>query len=84
VVTEAWRKRYNTISPHSSLGYQPPAPEAYIPHQVANGSSGTKTNFSLAHTPGAGQGSIASTGRDSLAQVENSWLPDAQFVTLRD
>jgi len=36
VVTEAWRKHYNTIRPHSSLGYRAPAPEAYIPHQVAN------------------------------------------------
>jgi len=36
VVTEAWRKQYNTIRPHSSLNYRPPAPEAYIPRQVAN------------------------------------------------
>jgi transposase InsO family protein len=27
VVTEAWRKHYNTIRAHSSLGYRPPAPE---------------------------------------------------------
>lgn len=36
VVTEAWRKHYNTIRPHSSLGYRAPAPNAYIPRQVAN------------------------------------------------
>lgn len=28
VLTERWRKNYNTIRPHSSLGYKPPAPEA--------------------------------------------------------
>ena len=27
VVIEIWRRHYNTIRPHSSLGYQPPAPE---------------------------------------------------------
>ena len=28
VLIERWRKHYNTVRPHSSLGYQPPAPEA--------------------------------------------------------
>jgi putative transposase len=27
IVIEQWRKYYNTIRPHSSLGYRPPAPE---------------------------------------------------------
>jgi putative transposase len=36
VVTEAWRKEYNTIRPHSALGYRPPAPEAYRLLQVAS------------------------------------------------
>jgi len=31
VLTEWWRKNYNTIRPHSSLGYRPPAPEAQQP-----------------------------------------------------
>lgn len=31
VLIEAWRQHYNTIRPHSSLGYQPPAPEAWTP-----------------------------------------------------
>lgn len=26
-----WRREYNTIRPHSSLGYRPPAPEAIRP-----------------------------------------------------
>ena len=36
VITERWRKHYNTITPHSSLGYKPPAPETRIFQQVAN------------------------------------------------
>jgi putative transposase len=27
IVIEAWRHHYNTVRPHSSLGYRPPAPE---------------------------------------------------------
>jgi len=30
VVIEQWRRHYNNIRPHSSLGYQPPAPEVVI------------------------------------------------------
>ncbi len=31
VLVERWRREYNQIRPHSSLGYRPPAPEAVIP-----------------------------------------------------
>ncbi len=31
VLIEDWRKEYNTIRPHSSLGYVPPAPESRPP-----------------------------------------------------
>jgi hypothetical protein len=27
IVIEQWRRHYNTVRPHSSLGYKPPAPE---------------------------------------------------------
>ena len=27
VVIESWRRYYNTVRPHSALGYRPPAPE---------------------------------------------------------
>ena len=33
VVVERWRVFYNTIRPHSSLGYRPPAPETLLPIQ---------------------------------------------------
>jgi putative transposase len=31
VLVEQWRREYNTIRPHSSLGYRPPAPQAIQP-----------------------------------------------------
>jgi len=31
ILTERWRQEYNTLRPHSSLGYRPPAPEAFGP-----------------------------------------------------
>ena len=34
VLAERWRKHYNTARPHSSLGYQPPAPEAWLASTV--------------------------------------------------
>ncbi len=30
VLIECWRRHYNTIRPHSALGYRPPAPETVI------------------------------------------------------
>ena len=31
IVIQGWRKQYNTVRPHSALGYRPPPPGAYIP-----------------------------------------------------
>jgi len=31
VLIERWRRHYNTVRPHSSLGYRPPAPETILP-----------------------------------------------------
>jgi transposase InsO family protein len=31
ILIEAWRQHYNTARPHSSLGYKPPAPKAFLP-----------------------------------------------------
>jgi putative transposase len=30
-VIEQWRNPYNTVRPHSSLGYRPPAPQTMNP-----------------------------------------------------
>ena len=37
VLIERWRMQYNTPRPHSSLGYRPPAPEAFEPFLVSYG-----------------------------------------------
>ena len=31
VVIESWRRHYNTIRPHASLRFRPPAPEVVLP-----------------------------------------------------
>ena len=31
IVIESWRRHFNTIRPHVSLGYKPPAPEVFVP-----------------------------------------------------
>ena len=33
IIIEKWRKHYNTVRPHSALGYRPPAPETISPLQ---------------------------------------------------
>ena len=37
VLTERWRKHYNTVRPHSSLNYRPPAPQAIMPRESSAG-----------------------------------------------
>lgn len=31
IVIESWRRHYNAVRPHQSLGYNPPAPEVFVP-----------------------------------------------------
>ena len=31
ILIERWRRHYNTVRPHSALGYRPPAPESIAP-----------------------------------------------------
>ncbi len=45
VLIERWRLEYNTIRPHSSLGYRPPAPAATMP---AEGCSAALRTLQLA------------------------------------
>lgn len=30
VLVERWRMQYNTVRPHSALGYRPPVPEVWL------------------------------------------------------
>ena len=38
VLIERWRVQYNTIRPHSALGYRPPAPEAIFAAEAGSAS----------------------------------------------
>ena len=31
IVIESWRRHYNAVRPHASLGYRPPAPAVFVP-----------------------------------------------------
>jgi transposase InsO family protein len=31
IVIESWDRHHNTVRPHESLGYKPPAPEVLVP-----------------------------------------------------
>ena len=54
VLAERWRVHYNTIRPHSSLGYRPPAPEAWIAKSLGHGEAGIATLIPPPHTPDGG------------------------------
>jgi ATP-dependent RNA helicase HelY len=48
VLIEAWRRHYNTIRPHSSLGYRPPAPETATPPLPPSGSASLHLQAAMA------------------------------------
>ncbi len=53
IVIEQWRVQYNTLRPHSSLGYRPPAPVAIQPvKQQGHGDMEDAARFPHLHTPG--------------------------------
>ena len=64
VLIEAWRRHYNAIRPHGSLGYRPPAPEMIVPPSWPPGSATPVTQlggetvnaltFQPDQSPGAG------------------------------
>jgi putative transposase len=51
VVIEQWRVHYNTVRPHSSLGYRPPAPQAILPKETGHGDMENAARFPHLHTP---------------------------------
>jgi putative transposase len=54
VLAERWRVHYNTVRPHSSLGYRPPAPETWAATNLGCGEVESKLRFPLPHTPDGG------------------------------
>jgi hypothetical protein len=52
VLAESWRVHYNTVRPHSLLGYRPPAPRAWLTEaSQAHGKVESKERFPLFHVP---------------------------------
>ena len=51
VVIERWRVHYNTVRPHSSLGYRPPAPQTILLKEMGHGDMENAARFPHLHTP---------------------------------
>jgi transposase InsO family protein len=53
VLAERWRVHYNTLRPHSSLGYRSPAPQAWLTNNTGHGEVETlrASHFSTPPTP---------------------------------
>ena len=57
VLAERWRVHYNTVRPHSSLGYNPPAPAAWLTKaSQGHGKVESKVRLPLFHAPDYGDG----------------------------
>ena len=50
VLIEQWRRHYNAIRPHSSLGYRPPAPETILPSASALPYAALRSDQTLANS----------------------------------
>ena len=53
IVIESWRRHYNTVRPHGSLGKKPTAPEVFVPAMSARASAQPRpaTSPALASRP---------------------------------
>ena len=53
IVIESWRRHYNTVRPHGSLGYKPPAPEVFVPAMASRATAQPRptTSPTLASRP---------------------------------
>jgi putative transposase len=58
VLVERWKVKYNTVRPHSSLNYRPPAPEAIKPEWLENA---VALSEELVQLIGAGQDDTSKT-----------------------
>jgi putative transposase len=54
VLVERWRVHFNTLRPHSSLGYRPPAPETWLDNSKGHGEVENAPRIPLLHTPDDG------------------------------
>ncbi len=54
VLVERWRVHFNTVRPHSSLGYKPPVPEAWLANDKRRGEVERAARIPLLYTPDDG------------------------------
>ena len=78
VLIESWRRHYNAIRPHSSLGYRPPAPETIVMPSWPPGSApptiqlGRETVNALTFKPDQSTG--AGQGRQAARMTPFKWV----------
>ena len=59
VLAGRWQHHYNTVRPHSSLGYKPPAPKAILPEDTAgHGNVESTKRFPHFHAHDGGDGKL--------------------------
>ena len=51
IIIEKWRQHYNTVRPHSSLGYRPPAPETKTPNDLLSAMQGLRADQTSQNEP---------------------------------
>jgi len=51
IIVESWRRHFNTVRPHGSLGYKPPAPEVFVPAITARAAAQNRPATPLALAP---------------------------------
>jgi hypothetical protein len=61
VVIERWRVHYNTVRPHTSLGYRPPAPQAVLLNEMGHGDMENAARFPHLHTHDDDYGVLSKT-----------------------
>ena len=59
VLAERWRIHYNTVRPHSALGYRPPAPQAILLKKMGHGDMENAVRFPHLHTPDGDYGQLS-------------------------
>jgi putative transposase len=72
VLAERWRVHYNTVRPHSSLGYRPRAPQAWLALNSGSAELETATRFPALHSPNGLSWSLASCPKPSRVAVTES------------
>jgi hypothetical protein len=75
VLVERWRRHYNRVRPHSSLGYQPPAPEAVAPRApgfappVARGGNRAESDIASGTAIGGRSGPTSPSGSPDVIRI---------------